>query len=1142
MAEAHREEIARLEALYATHPGGRVFVHLAEAYRKSGEHDRARAVVEEGLARHADAASGYVVLGRILTDVGDPAGAQAAFGRVLELDAGNLVALRGLGELAWSSGRLEEAREHYRELLSRNPSSDEARAALTELEQTAATVAADGGAGAEAEPADAAAAAGQEPDGQADAFVQAPPVESQDDVAPLPPASVADADPVADDEPVADAEPAWHAVEPTGDEDQLAAVPEEALRQDALPDAAAIVYGEPGGDAEEVRLEATVPDPADDRAAATPPEEAAAHDAVGPAERGPEPGGAPPWGDPDATSGEASTEEDEALAFRASSGFDASEDPLAAPISARSAAPGQVDDARTADADHVVLSEVDLPRDLAAGTGAFPADPDTPAIDPAPGREGEQDEALAALEMAAEGEPELDLDDLLEAAAGETHAPGDAGLVLAAEEPDPEVFDTSDLLDIGDLPATLHFAERREEPTPPASDVAAADLAGQGAPELETSTLEGLEPDIEFEAVDLEGLDLEGLDLDKFQQEDADVLLDLDELNLEGLELEALPDGLHVQPIEGITYEEPVLELDAESVIAGPADTTLTDLAQTAETVIPPDETPAEAPADTAPEPEEEPAHAEWQAEPAPVEWQGEPVAEAPAEGAAEPEEAPAPELEEKFPPTEWQAEPVAEAPAEAAPEPEAEPAPAEWQGEPAAEAPGEAAPEPETEPAPAEWQGEPAAEAPAEGAAEPEAAEPEAEPAPAEWQAEPAAEAPGEAAPEPETEPVPAEWQGEPAAEAPAEAAPEPEAEPAPAEWQGEPAAEAPAEGAAEPEADATPPEWQAEPAAEAPGEAAAEPEAEAAPAEWQGEPVAEAPAEGAAEPEAPEPEAEPAPAEWQGEPVAEAPAEAAPEPEAEPAPAELREEPAAEAPGDAAPEPEAEPAPAKWQGELVAEAPAEGAPEAGLMAAASPAQGLETETMADLFRSQGFADRAAEVYRALLLRRPGDERLQAKLEVAEAELRNAAEPVRKAAEDTGDAWIEQVAAGWTPDQAVPAAEPSPYAWAEEPEDGGATHDDGAGAAGPPIASYLQRLVSWHGADEATADGAADVPAAEPGAAPLPGAAAAAPGQAGGDPVTAAFDEWYGAPEPGQASGLDAEEEDEDLAMFRAWLQSLKK
>ncbi|MBR9989900.1 MAG: hypothetical protein KFH98_09105 [Gemmatimonadetes bacterium] len=127
MAESHREEIAKLEALYAGNPGGRVFVHLAEAYRKAGEHERARRILDEGLARHTDSASGYVVLGRVLADMQVTAEAEVAFRRVLELDGGNLVALRWLGDIARQSGRSTDAVMHYRELLIRNPSNEEVR-------------------------------------------------------------------------------------------------------------------------------------------------------------------------------------------------------------------------------------------------------------------------------------------------------------------------------------------------------------------------------------------------------------------------------------------------------------------------------------------------------------------------------------------------------------------------------------------------------------------------------------------------------------------------------------------------------------------------------------------------------------------------------------------------------------------------------------------------------------------------------------------------------------------------------------------------------------------------------------------------------------------------------------------------------
>ncbi|HSJ10725.1 MAG TPA: tetratricopeptide repeat protein [Longimicrobiales bacterium] len=137
MAESHREEIAKLEALYAGNPGGRVFVHLAEAYRKAGEHERARRILDEGLARHPDSASGYVVLGRVLADMQITGEAETAFRRVLDLDGGNLIALRWLGDLARQSGRNADAAMHYRELLIRNPSNEEVRDLVEIVEREA---------------------------------------------------------------------------------------------------------------------------------------------------------------------------------------------------------------------------------------------------------------------------------------------------------------------------------------------------------------------------------------------------------------------------------------------------------------------------------------------------------------------------------------------------------------------------------------------------------------------------------------------------------------------------------------------------------------------------------------------------------------------------------------------------------------------------------------------------------------------------------------------------------------------------------------------------------------------------------------------------------------------------------------------
>ncbi|MFO7262371.1 MAG: tetratricopeptide repeat protein, partial [bacterium] len=159
MADPRGAEIAKLEALFAANPNGRVFAHLAEAYRRAGELERARALLEAGLERHADYASAHVVHGRVLLDLGREAEAEAAFRRVLGLDPENLVALRALGDLARRAGRAAEALGYYEQLQSRDPSSEELEAIIAELRAVVAAQPAGGGewgpavGGGDAEPA-----------------------------------------------------------------------------------------------------------------------------------------------------------------------------------------------------------------------------------------------------------------------------------------------------------------------------------------------------------------------------------------------------------------------------------------------------------------------------------------------------------------------------------------------------------------------------------------------------------------------------------------------------------------------------------------------------------------------------------------------------------------------------------------------------------------------------------------------------------------------------------------------------------------------------------------------------------------------------------------------------------------------------
>ncbi len=133
MADTHRDDIAKLEALYAENPEGRVFIHLAEAYRRAGELDRALEVVQDGISRYTEDSSAHVVLGRVLEDRQQDDEAAAAFRRVLELDAHNLVALRGLGDLAFRAGHHQAALEYFERLAELEPPDGELEALIEAL-------------------------------------------------------------------------------------------------------------------------------------------------------------------------------------------------------------------------------------------------------------------------------------------------------------------------------------------------------------------------------------------------------------------------------------------------------------------------------------------------------------------------------------------------------------------------------------------------------------------------------------------------------------------------------------------------------------------------------------------------------------------------------------------------------------------------------------------------------------------------------------------------------------------------------------------------------------------------------------------------------------------------------------------------
>ena len=135
---AYTSEIEKLEARFNDNPKGRNFAPLADAYRKAGLIDNAIDLCQNGLKLHPDYVSAYIVYARCLVDKKDDAAALGVFKKVLELDGQNIIALRGLAELAERNGRYQEEVDWLTQLLNADPMNGDAAEALARAKGKAA--------------------------------------------------------------------------------------------------------------------------------------------------------------------------------------------------------------------------------------------------------------------------------------------------------------------------------------------------------------------------------------------------------------------------------------------------------------------------------------------------------------------------------------------------------------------------------------------------------------------------------------------------------------------------------------------------------------------------------------------------------------------------------------------------------------------------------------------------------------------------------------------------------------------------------------------------------------------------------------------------------------------------------------------
>ena len=115
------DEIRRFEDQFRRNPDSLVFARLADAHRKAGDPNRALEILEAGIGRHGGYPSAHIVRARTYMDLGQPGAAEQSFLRAIDLDASNLVAMRGLASLAQERGDEAAARMWFQRISGLEP-------------------------------------------------------------------------------------------------------------------------------------------------------------------------------------------------------------------------------------------------------------------------------------------------------------------------------------------------------------------------------------------------------------------------------------------------------------------------------------------------------------------------------------------------------------------------------------------------------------------------------------------------------------------------------------------------------------------------------------------------------------------------------------------------------------------------------------------------------------------------------------------------------------------------------------------------------------------------------------------------------------------------------------------------------------
>jgi tetratricopeptide (TPR) repeat protein len=149
------EDIKTLTTRLAEEPSSLAFLDLGEALRRRGQLEAAYKVARGGVSRYPSLAEAHDLLGRILGDQGDLAGAFDAWAEALRFDPMRIGALKGIAFLYFKAGDVPAALEHLRRAAEIDPDDPTIGQALERVRRAVAPDSSPGGASFPEAPAEA---------------------------------------------------------------------------------------------------------------------------------------------------------------------------------------------------------------------------------------------------------------------------------------------------------------------------------------------------------------------------------------------------------------------------------------------------------------------------------------------------------------------------------------------------------------------------------------------------------------------------------------------------------------------------------------------------------------------------------------------------------------------------------------------------------------------------------------------------------------------------------------------------------------------------------------------------------------------------------------------------------------------------